>query len=308
MVALMGSVGGLAVALGSLCLARVGHDRQYHQRRQTGLAAVREALACVTAVQQHRGMAAALLNGDAAFGARLRAKQVEVDACLQALAARIGNTAALTVCVPRLERIDAQWRQLAGRIHGMTPEQSFAAHTALVQQLLYQLGDLGEQAGLLDTRDDAERRLVQLLLQRLPPLVEYIGQARALGSGFAAKGQCGAVGRIRLRFLAQRIGAGQAALTALIDMPDWQRSAQTQGAEVSNLLALIETRLIGASTIDLAPADYFRSATQTIDACLALWQRVASEVEQGLAGQGREPPAVASSAGSAPTAVPVGAA
>lgn len=304
MVALIGSLSGLAVAVGALGLARVGHDRQRRKRRQMGLAAVREALACVTAVQQHRGMAAALLNGDAAFGPRLSAKQAEVDAAVHALATRIGETPALSVCVPRLERIDAQWRQLAGRIRGMTPEQSFAAHTGLVQQLLYQLGDLGEQAGLLDTRDDAERRLVQLLLQRLPPLVEHIGQARALGSGFAAKGQCGAVGRIRLRFLAQRVRAGQAALTALIDMPDWQRSAQVQGAEVGSLLALIETRLIDTEKIDLSPADYFRSATQTIDACLALWQRVADDMERRLEGQQRDRPAAARSAGLVPSTAP----
>lgn len=305
MVALIGSLSGLAVAVGALGLARVGQHKQRRQRRQTGLAAVREALACVTAVQQHRGMAAALLNGDAAFGPRLSAKQAEVDAAVQALATRIGETPVLTVCMPRRERIDAQWRQLAGRIHGMTPEQSFAAHTVLVQQLLYQLGDLGEQAGLLDTHDDAEHRLVQLLLQRLPPLVEHIGQARALGSGFAAKGQCGAVGRIRLRFLAQRIGAGQASLTALIDMPDWQRSAQVQGAEVGSLLALIETRLIGTDSIDLSPADYFRSATQTIDACLTLWQRVAADMEQRLDGGRRDHPAAALSAGLVPSAAPV---
>ena len=305
MVAVISSLGGLAVAVAALCLARVGQNKHRRQRRQTGLAAVREALACVTAVQQHRGMAAALLNGDAAFGPRLSAKQAEVDAAVRALATRIGETPALTVCMPRRERIDAQWRQLAGRIHGMTPEQSFAAHTVLVQQQLYQLGDLGEQAGLLDTGDDAERRLMQLLLQRLPPLVEHIGQARALGSGFAAKGQCGAVGRIRLRFLAQRIGAGQAALTALIDMPDWQRSVQVQGAEVSNLLALIETRLIGTDSIDLSPADYFRSATQTIDACLALWQRVADDVERRLEGGRRDSPAAAPSTGMVPSAAPV---
>jgi len=305
MLALIGSLGGLAVALGALGLARLGHDRQHRQRRQTGLAAVRDALACVTAVQQHRGMAAALLNGDAAFGARLSAKQAEVDTALQALAARIGDTPALAVCVPRLGRINTQWRQLGGCIHGMTPEQSFAAHTVLVQQLLYQLGDLGEHAGLLDTHDDAERRLVQLLLQRLPPLVEHIGQARALGSGFAAKGQCGAVGRIRLRFLAQRIGAGQAALTALIDMPDWQRSAQVQGTEVGSLLALIDTRLIDTDRIDLSPADYFRSATQTIDACLALWQRVADDMERRLDGRRHDRPAAALSAGMVPSAAPV---
>ncbi|QEI08936.1 hypothetical protein FXN63_26080 [Pigmentiphaga aceris] len=313
MVALVGSLSGIAVAAGVLSLAWMGQEKQRRHLRQTGLAAVRESLACVTAVQQHRGMSVALLNGDKAFGPRLSAKQTDVDAALHALGARIDETPALAVCAPRRDRITAEWRQLAGRVQDMTPEQSFAAHTGLVQQMLYLLGDLGEQAGLLAGGDgrradrDAERRLVQLLLQRLPPLVEHIGQARALGSGFAARGHCGAVGRIRLRFLAQRIGTGQEALSALIDMPDWQRSAQAQAAEVAGLLALIDTRLIGTDRIDLSSAEYFRSATQTIDVCLALWQRVADEVEGRLAGGVRERTAPALSAGLAASAAPVGA-
>ena len=96
-----------------------------------------------------------------------------------------------------------------------------------------------------------------------------------------------------------------AALTALIDMPDWRRSAQLQGAEVASLLALIETRLIASEKIDLAPADYFRSATQTIDACLALWQRVADDMERRLEGERRDRPAAALSAGLAVSTAPV---
>lgn len=282
MEAIASSMGLLAAASAALGWAQRRERAIRSARRHLSLDAVRQGIALMTVMQQHRGMAAALLNGDTGFAGRLADKQREVDGTLAELGARFARVPELAASGRRLESIRMAWAQLCQGVRGYTAEQSFAAHTALVQQVLYLLGDMGERGGLLEARMPAVAALAEVLLLRLPLLAESIGQARALGTGFAAQGRCGAVGRIRLRFLERRIGECLTGLGAVLDSPSLAAAARQCRHKVDSLLALIESGLIGAERITLAPDAYFRCATEAIDACLALWQAAEQATRQTL--------------------------
>lgn len=273
----MGVAFGVASAL-NWAQIRLAHEQA--RRRQRGLSAVRAGVALMTAMQQHRGIAAALLNGDRGFAPRLVAKQQEVGQAMAALDEVLNEAPELAGSGRRFASIQKAWRQLQGAVQTLPAEASYHRHTALIQQILYLLGDVGERAGLLEHRSASVSMLAESLLVRLPLLAESIGQARALGSGYAARGKCGAVGRIRLSFLEQRMRVSLSRVVAALESFPLQTQAADCSDKVHALLNVITDRIVGAEEIDLAPEAYFAIATEAIDACLALWQKTAQAAEQ----------------------------
>ena len=263
---------GIAVTLLiALYYLEMQRRAQRREKRRNGLRAVEQGIALMTVFQQHRGISAALLNGDQSFAAKQTAKQAEIDATLSALSQMVARTPALASSQDSLKQLGEGWQKLRAQVRGLSPAQSFVEHTELVRSILYFIGDVGERAGLLESRDTRLVRLLETLLLRLPLLVETVGQARAMGTGFAARGQCGAVGRIRLTFLGRRIDHCLSELD-----PALAEIGKDSQGKVRALLELLTKRIIAAERIDIAPERYYQASTEAIDACLVLWRKAAT--------------------------------
>src|SRR5690242_2134645 len=109
MEAIASSMGLLAAASTALGWAQRRERAARSVRRRLSLDAVRQGIALMTVMQQHRGMAAALLNGDTGFAGRLADKQREVDSTLSALCAGFARAPGLAASGRRLDAIRTAW-------------------------------------------------------------------------------------------------------------------------------------------------------------------------------------------------------
>lgn len=276
--ALLTGIGLLVLLLTGLLCLEIQRRSQRCEQRRNGLQAVQQGISLMTVVQQHRGISAALLNGDQAFAPRQIAKQAEIDAALSALNLTIQADRALASSREDLKSLSEDWAGLRTSVRNLDPTLSYIQHTDLVRRVLHFIGDIGERAGLLEVRDRRVAKLLETLLLRLPLLVETVGQVRAMGTGFAAKGRCGAVGRIRLTFMGRRIED----CLSQID-PSLKDLGQDSQEKVKVLLDLLTSRIIAAEHIDIAPERYFQVSTEAIDACLVLWRKAAGIANTQLA-------------------------
>lgn len=276
--ALLTGIGLLVLLLTALLCLEIQRRSQRCEQRRNGLQAVQQGISLMTVVQQHRGISAALLNGDQAFAPRQIAKQAEIDAALSTLNLTIQADRALASSREDLKSLSEDWAGLRSSVRNLDPTLSFIQHTDLVRRVLHFIGDIGERAGLLEVRDRRVAKLLETLLLRLPLLVETVGQVRAMGTGFAAKGRCGAVGRIRLTFMGRRIED----CLSQID-PSLKDLGQDSQEKVKVLLDLLTSRIIAAEHIDIAPERYFQVSTEAIDACLVLWRKAAGIANTQLA-------------------------
>ncbi|MEZ0245866.1 MAG: hypothetical protein ACAH09_04450 [Methylophilaceae bacterium] len=276
--ALLTGIALLVLLLTALLCLEIQRRNQRCEQRRNGLQAVQQGIALMTVVQQHRGISAALLNGDQAFAPRQIAKQAEIDAALTTLNLTIQADRALASSREDLKSLSEEWAGLRTGVRNLDPTLSFIQHTDLVRRVLHFIGDIGERAGLLEVRDRRVAKLLETLLLRLPLLVETVGQVRAMGTGFAAKGRCGAVGRIRLTFMGRRIDD----CLSQID-PSLKDLGQDSQAKVKVLLDLLTSRIIAAEHIDIAPERYYQVSTEAIDACLVLWRKAAGIANTQLA-------------------------
>lgn len=273
-------VAALLVLFAALNLAERNRRKRKQQRQEHGLTVLKSGLDLMAAIQQHRGMSVALLNGDAAFKPKLVSKRQEIQAILGRMPPVLASMPELRPDEASFAAIVRDWEELSRTFESKTSEQNFKQHTALVRSIIHLMGDMGEHLGLLDGEGTALARLSNTLLLKLPLLLESIGQARALGSGYAAQGQCGAVGRIRLTFLEQRIR----------ECFDGVKSGDIEDEAVSKkvdeLLHTLQHRFINADNVDISPSLFFQTATDAIEACLGLWKEVAHHTGVAVVNRG----------------------
>lgn len=268
----------ICIAMLYLCLVIAEKRKQQRkmQRRLHGISALQTAVSLMTALQQHRGMSVSLLNGNDSFRTGLINKQAEARAILARMTALIDETPELAPDRVTLAGLIEEWEAIARDYRQFTGEQSFARHTELVRRTIHLIGDMGEHLGLMDNEGTLLAQLSNLLLLRLPLLMESIGQARALGSGYAAKGQVGAVGRIRLSFLESHIRECRENM----HLPGNNGGAAAEKVEA--LLHLLEKEFIQTDEVNISPEQFFRAASEAIEACLKLWQDVAQHTESAI--------------------------
>lgn len=239
-------------------------------------------------VQQHRGMMNAFLNGDKSFGVKIEQKESEIEHSLTAL-----DSLHRPALMPeeRWDNIRSTWQSLLKEARSLAAEDSFRRHCGLIRAIIYLMGDVAERSQITGAHP-ADAALASALWHRLPMAAEGLGQARALGAGAAAKGQCTSVIRIRLRFLEERIretmewvnddlkraGPAQAATMTKL----WEATHKT----VSDFLALLEKEIINTEKPSVGAEHYFSSATQTINALFSVYDQVSGAMEKNLPDQG----------------------
>lgn len=231
-------------------------------------------------LQQHRGMSSAWLSGDATFAPKLAQQQGAISADLPRLRQLAEQETGQAH--PVLTEHDARlfihrWQGLLDELSGLTPEQSIARHTALIDQLLDWLTGLGE-ARLAPALGEQEwLGLVRNYAHRLPALAECLGQARAVGSGVAARHACPPVARVRLMFL---IGRAESLLDQATRADAGNEHIRQARQAVQQLAEMVRGRMLHSAGVDVSSADYFALASGAIERVYAWMDEVASRLSR----------------------------
>lgn len=199
----------------------------------------------LAAIQQHRGLTTGYINGN---------RDAKMD--IEQLSTRIGllmrdlqeRSPWVRANVKWSSLVD-HWKRLGGAYLQGDAENNFKQHNILIANLLYLIEDLADAHHLTKMGGGGLDTDWRYLLS----IAEYIGQARALGTGVAARGECSSVMRIQLTHLRNKISGA-----IEVNWPDASRN------EIRNLLKSIEQQLI-VETPSISARDYFALATRCID-------------------------------------------
>lgn len=221
-------------------------------------------------LQQHRGLCFGVMSGEQSLESRL------VEACqrVDLLIAQARQYESSLFWFPSWPNALAMWQQIGERQpQGLSAEQVLLLHSNLISLVLETIRELAGKHDLI-------------LLGGLAPqppgcwyeLLEHselLGQARAIGTGIAARRQNTELQRNELSLLRHRI-ADQAFLTlARLDTDPELRpllDGKVVEAEESldNLLALMDQLVTARNEESLRAMTYFHCATRAISAHLTL--------------------------------------
>lgn len=246
----------LAFPIGFLVFLMVSLNRKKRQGTLLfiqGIEYIKLLRILLTCMQQHRGLTTGLINGNTA---------VKPD--IEKLAIKIKDLVGEIDAAGVWMRDNVKWSSLVDHWSrlGMAylqgdADKNFKQHNILIANLLYLIDDVADVHHLSKITGDAMDTDWRYLLS----IAEYIGQARALGTGVAAKGECSSVLRIQLNHLRNKIASSVDA-----SWPDKSR------LEIQQLLRCIETQII-IEHPSIQASDYFKLATSCIEHVLDQFDR-----------------------------------
>jgi methyl-accepting chemotaxis protein len=226
--------------------------------------------------QQHRGLSANVLNGNAAMKPQREAKQAEVDKALAAAQAAM-KTFGDAAGQRGLDTLQRDWSALHAAVAGaaLPAPESFARHTALIDRQLELLEGVMDASGMALDPEASTYYLIQSVLASLPRLTESLGQARAKGSAVLHRGEIRPEDRAAFAALLEtaRLQARNARGAMDKAVAGDARIGTMAGAALAaantaaaDAFKLIEQELVKADKPGMAPADYFKATTERIDA------------------------------------------
>jgi len=174
-----------------LLLQNLWGDRTFTQAERVGVDAVRQLTTVTLLTQTHRGQTNVVLSGNEA--ARAAREQTR-----EKLRAAIAGVDTLAERHPELD-LTASWNsirltleQLMGDNLSLSRSAIFARHSDTIQKLRKTVLYVGETSNLLFDPEPAPYFLMDIVVDRVIPWTEFMGQARGAGAGLLARGQGGA--------------------------------------------------------------------------------------------------------------------
>ncbi|MBP0599874.1 methyl-accepting chemotaxis protein [Herbaspirillum sp. LeCh32-8] len=276
--ALLGVVG--LVLFGVPTALYIGSTEQviaFKKMEIKGVEPVRRLLRSVQLIQQHRGMSAVLLNGDAGVAAAREAKAQEVGKALQALEDSLAAMQKDDPGIGPLLRAQVEaWNKVRDGVAGksLAAPASFAAHSAVVAGMF----DLSER--VLDyfkyttDPDYDSTQLINAAFIAMPGLTEDLGRARARGAGLLLKKEAKRDDRLDLAALLERaqdkLNAAQKSFAKAVDanaaLKDKLGPAFANAGELGNgVIKLAREQILTPEEISYASDAYFKQFTTAID-------------------------------------------
>ncbi|HEU0234691.1 MAG TPA: EAL domain-containing protein [Gallionella sp.] len=183
----------------------VSLDRIIHpsRRQLEGLVLVKPISQAVQAIQLHRGISAALLGGNETMRDRRVAKENEAAAAFNAME---GKLPAGLAAGKDFQLIKSNWERLRKEGLNLTVAENFTAHTRLVGQLQqFEIFVADEYLLTLDP-ELASFYLIDTAVNKLPHVLEHLGQIRAYGTGILAEKQINEFQKADLRVMVAELG------------------------------------------------------------------------------------------------------
>jgi twitching motility protein PilJ len=225
-------------------------------------------------IPEHRGLTNRVLNGDATAGQTRIAKKAAVDAAFVKLNSGELETIAAEFGLEDAEKkLQTDWEKLSANVLNLKADDSFAQHTALMEeQVLPLIRNLANTSNLILDPEQAAYHAAFLITDVLPGFTEALGQLRGLGSGVLARKTVTLNERIALASLISDVnGSDEEMISSLeyIGAADKAslglRELDKKAAEFSDpFLERVGKEVIQNGQLKFSTAEYFDGVTKVI--------------------------------------------
>ena len=264
------SLGAMAIVVYSL-FASLNQVIGSSQRELEGIKLIEPFLHVMQTLQQHRGLSAGLLSGDAVMRDSLIREEKNAGAAFEAMEKKLPPGLSSS---EDFQQIRAGWERLREEGLTWTAAENFAAHTRLIDRVqAFEVMVADEYALTLDPEISAFY-LVDTIVNKLPHAIEHLGQLRAYGTGALAEKRVSPQQQTEISILISKLvdaignlevnldkaGRYNPALQGLISAAFGDISASAQ-----HITGLVASGILGDRVVAVNPADFFAQSTAAID-------------------------------------------
>ena len=241
--------------------------------------------------QQHRGLTSNLVSGDETAAPKREEAGKNLDGAFYALLKDAQKYSSYKDIEEKIVAAQNQWKEVKSASANGTVQEGIKVHSDLIIEILDILNFIADETTLALESDRTKNYLNSLLTETLPPITENMGKARATGVSVATQKELSDDNRYQLLFLMQTM---QSYVKASLDnyeaifktAPALKEQLEAKANEslqsTEDILSIIDTELLNATTITIVPADYFDATTQTIDSIFELIDFQKSKLQELL--------------------------
>ncbi len=182
----LGIVVVMLSALVVLSLKQQYEQIAFSQQELLGIEYVKPVRQLLEFIPQHRGMTNAFLNGNTSFESKVLSVRKKIDGLFEAAQKvdyKLGESLDTS---KRFTAIRNEWDVLKDTAFSMGAKESFSRHSALIAKVLSLIVHAGDTSNLVLDPELGSFYSMDLVINKIPALVENMGQVRGLGSGIIA--------------------------------------------------------------------------------------------------------------------------
>jgi len=270
-------------------------------KERAGLEPTLLALKVLQFNQQHRGLSANVLAGRTEMAQQRSDKQAELELTFAAADNKYRDYLKDARLLAHWDEIKREWRAIASGVGNktFTVPESFTRHTQQSAELLAFVEELGGYSNMQLDPNPENFALIQSTLRALPALTEFLGQARAKGSGILSVSQATQTAspvadRVALSSILGGVkeysGISKRRLDALYEIsPQLRAQMESQTtlalSEAQRVYDLSQKDVIGPEMPTLPGPEYFRQYTIAIDAVFKSIEVSALQLDAQLIAQ-----------------------
>ncbi|WP_037287537.1 methyl-accepting chemotaxis protein [Saccharibacillus sacchari] len=244
------------------------------REEKVGLVQIEASMPFILSLQQHRGQANAYLNGG---GTDSESKLVEATSQANENAAAIDlavQQSGLVGSADAWQALAGEWKTLEQETTSLSAEESFARHSDLIARVLDFVVESADESGLsLDTEIDSFY-LMDMVVKRIPALIEETAEIRGTGNGMLTRRQAEAqtltqvaVKKTQAENELKELNKALQRITELNPEAASRMSASGQetSTSIEQFLSTAQQQLFDDKNLTSDPAAFFSAGTATID-------------------------------------------
>jgi methyl-accepting chemotaxis protein len=242
---------------------------------------LRNLLKLIQLSQQHRGLSALTLGGNADAQINRQAKLEEINLASKSLDMDLQKLGPIGKIHTLRQQSATAWANLQNQIaqNTISVSESFTSHTELISQLLKLKVELTEHFGLSFDPEADSYYLIDAALAQSPMLAEMFGRLRAKGAGLLATQQASLEDRMHILALIDKANDRYQAMNDALDKVQQRNPTLTKQIEQASKSALAtanqsiklaQTEIVNATPLSYSSSAYFTQFTTAIDAQFAL--------------------------------------
>jgi twitching motility protein PilJ len=228
----------------------------------------------VEKVGQHRGLVNGYLSGNTAALSQISAVELAMEQDLQAVQTVDARLGKILQSTDRFQAMVKSWNTLQRGWKELDAAQSFKQHTQLAAEAHELIQHIADRSNLILDPDLDSYYLMDTIVNRLPALIDDLGQIRGLGTGIAFLQVIELEQQFRMQSLIDRVENHFKTLQRGLQVAYGERKGlEAELAplydKVSNMgtayLRSTERDLVKASNITIPTANYFDAGTRVIN-------------------------------------------
>lgn len=274
-----------------IVISNLNRQIEFTERELIGAEYIQPVMELIINLEQHRGVTYGYLNGAADFKDEITQEELQIRNNINQINTVNNKYGSLLNTTDKWKSINKQWQDLLAKSLYLSPEENFAYHTRIIDNVFSLISYIGITSNLVLDPEVTTYYLMDSITTRTPIVIESMAKARGLGTGIATKKLITQSERIQLTILYGLIIYTYNNMLNGIDIildtePEFKTKLnpyiQKSKTEFNEFINLLNTELIKATIIDINPFRYFTEGDEAVLSTFRLYNSLITLLEQEL--------------------------